>query len=95
VFVTHSSGAPICELKNFTLKKFDSSTSTQLRRGFNMILQPVISGPIPTLDRTFPQRADKAEVQILLGVLDSLAIDMMSASIAQAETTVHDVGLAH
>ncbi|KAJ7248052.1 hypothetical protein C8J57DRAFT_1475664 [Mycena rebaudengoi] len=91
VLVTHSSGAPICAFKNFTLKKLDFSTPTQARRGFGMILQPVICGAIPTLDKTFPQRADKPEVQLLLSVLDSLAVDMMSASITNVEVAVHDV----
>ncbi|KAJ7096113.1 hypothetical protein C8R44DRAFT_379140 [Mycena epipterygia] len=84
VLVTDSSGSALCELRNLTVHKFTSAAPITVDRRFDLIFQPVaVNVAIPIIGPSFPERTDKREIQMLYDVLDSLAVEMISKSLAQ------------
>ncbi|KAF8180692.1 hypothetical protein K438DRAFT_2170972 [Mycena galopus ATCC 62051] len=83
ILITDSSGTPLAKLHNLMVKKFDAKPSSVERR-FDSIFQPVaVDVNIPSLNASFPEPADKSQIQLLYSILDSLAADMISRSLDQ------------
>jgi hypothetical protein len=63
-------------------RKFTSVAPITLDRRFDLVFQPVtITGNIPVPPSSFPKRTDKAEIDLLFEILDSLAVAMISKSL--------------
>ncbi|KAJ7909504.1 hypothetical protein B0H13DRAFT_2272842 [Mycena leptocephala] len=84
IMITDSFGLALCELRNLTVVKFSSVPPVTVNCRFDVFFQPVaVNVDIPTLGDYFPERTDKPEIQLLYSVLDSLAFEMISKSLAQ------------
>ncbi|KAJ7463693.1 hypothetical protein FB451DRAFT_1042909, partial [Mycena latifolia] len=92
VLITDSSGFALCEMRNLIVRKFTSVAAITVNRRFDLVFQPVaVNSAVPILPMTFPERADKQEIQLLYETLDSLAMGIISKSLARDLVIGEDV----
>ncbi|KAJ7672416.1 hypothetical protein DFH06DRAFT_1363281 [Mycena polygramma] len=95
ILVTDSSGNPICEFQNLTVRKLSPAPQRPIERRFELKFQPVKMGlPIPPLASTFPQPPYKRQAKIMFEMLDALAVGMISRSLDQNVTIGSDASRA-
>jgi hypothetical protein len=74
------------------VKKFTSAQPTSVQRRFDSIFQSVaVNVDIPPLGASFPERANKAQIQLLYSTLDALAVEMISKSLRKNIVLGEDV----
>ncbi|KAJ7809999.1 hypothetical protein B0H14DRAFT_3112515, partial [Mycena olivaceomarginata] len=66
ITITDSSGVALAELRNLMVKKFTSAQPASVQRRFDSIFQSLaVNVDIPPLGASFPERANKAQIQLL------------------------------
>ncbi|KAJ7779717.1 hypothetical protein B0H16DRAFT_1299877, partial [Mycena metata] len=81
ILVTDSSGVPICEFRDFMMKKL-AVEPPSVRRRFDLLFQPIsIPTAIHNIEPTYSMREKQLETRTLHAVLDSLAREMIATSL--------------
>ncbi|KAK6966524.1 polyketide synthase [Favolaschia claudopus] len=82
ILIMDYAGVVVCELRSFVVRKFSSAAPASVGRRFDLAFQPVgIHDSLSPISLSFPERADRKEVQLLFSVLDSMAIDIIAKSL--------------
>ncbi|KAF7358399.1 Polyketide synthase [Mycena venus] len=83
VLVTDSHGLALCEMRNLVMKKFVAAEPLTVKCRFDLIFQPAsVCMDIPRFDETFSPKPATERVVPLYEILDSLAAEMISKSLA-------------